>query len=58
MTFTVATGESPILRLYYVQKGPAIYKFQLMADDMIYEDLSKIYFEPMLRSFQPIIEIT
>jgi hypothetical protein len=58
MTFTVATEESPILKLYYIQKGPVIYKFQLWADDMIYEDLSKIFWEPMLKSFQPMVEIT
>ena len=42
----------------YLVKGPVIYQFRCYGNDMIYDDMVEIYFDPMLRSFQPIVEIT
>ena len=42
----------------YIIKGPVIFQLQCVSDDMIWDEMTKKYWEPMLRSFQPIVEIT
>jgi hypothetical protein len=39
-------------------KGPVIYNFYCIGHDVIWDEMMKKYWDPMLRSFQPIVEIT
>ena len=41
----------------YLIKGPVVYVFKCYGDDMIYEDMLEKYYEPMLASFEPIVEV-
>ena len=59
ITFTDPVKKpGTIFKFYYIQKGPVMYKFELLTFDMIYEDFSKIFWDPLLRTFQPIVKIT
>ena len=42
----------------YIIKGPVIFRLKCIGHDMIWDEMMKKYWEPMLRSFQPIVEIT
>jgi hypothetical protein len=52
------SSRDEIMKYYYLQKGPVVYRFEVLSADIIYEDLDKRYFEPMLATFEPIVVIT
>jgi hypothetical protein len=41
----------------YMVKGPVIYRFKCLSDDMIYDVFNEKHFEPMMATFEPIVVI-
>ena len=46
-----------VVKYYCIQKGPVAYFFDLVPEDIIYEDFDEKYFKPTLTTFEPIVVI-